>query len=105
MNFIDWPHRRANLGYWLRTSATGRGYASDAARSLAHWGLAALGFQRIEIVAAIDNVASQRTAARAGATREGVLRNRCLVNSAPRDAVMYSFVLGDFSDGDRAEAP
>jgi ribosomal-protein-serine acetyltransferase len=104
INFIDWPHRRANLGYWLRTRATGRGHASDAARTLARWGLSTLGFDRIEVVAAIDNLASQRTAERAGATREGVLRNRCQVNDAPRDAVMYSFVPGDFAEDGKVEA-
>jgi ribosomal-protein-serine acetyltransferase len=104
INFVDWPHRRANLGYWLRSGATGRGYASDATRTLARWGLSTLEFDRIEVVAAIDNLASQRTAERAGATREGVLRNRCQVNGAPRDAVMYSFVPGDFAEDGKVEA-
>jgi RimJ/RimL family protein N-acetyltransferase len=105
INFIDWPHRRANLGYWLRTHATGRGYASEAANVLACWALEALGLQRIEIVAAVDNIASQKVAERAGATREGILRNRCQGSRTPRDAVMFSFIPADFADGENVGAP
>src|SRR5688572_2701109 len=31
------PQRFANLGYWVRTSATGRGIAPAAVRRLAEW--------------------------------------------------------------------
>jgi RimJ/RimL family protein N-acetyltransferase len=96
INLIDWANRRANLGYWVRTSATGRGYASDAARALARWGLEQLGLTRIEIVAAIGNIASQRVAAKAGATPEGVLRSRIVIDGIPHDAAQFSFVPADF---------
>src|SRR5215213_4479594 len=79
INFIDWISRRGNLGYWIRSSAVGQGYASDAARSLAKWGLSELNLQRIEIVAAVGNIASQRAAEKAGAKREAILRNRCRI--------------------------
>jgi ribosomal-protein-serine acetyltransferase len=97
INFIDWVARRGNLGYWIRTSAAGCGYASDAARTLGHWGVTGLGLQRLEIVAAVENVGSQRAAEKAGAKREGVLRNRCRISDAPQDAVVFSFVPEDFS--------
>src|SRR5437588_791403 len=48
-----------------------------------------------ELVAAVDNVGSQRVAEKAGATREGILRNRLLINGRPHDAVLYSLVRGD----------
>jgi ribosomal-protein-serine acetyltransferase len=95
INLIDWVHRRGNLGYWVRTSAIRRGHASDAARILAKWGLKQLGLTRIEIVAAIENIASQRVAAKAGAAPEGVLRSRIILEGVPHDAAMFSFVLTD----------
>jgi RimJ/RimL family protein N-acetyltransferase len=70
----------ANLGYWVRTSETGRGIASKATRLVAQFGFAELGLQRIEILAAVGNVASQRVAEKAGAVRECVARKRLLIN-------------------------
>jgi RimJ/RimL family protein N-acetyltransferase len=88
----------ANLGYWVRSSATKRGVASAATRLIARFGFRELGFQRLEIVAATGNGASQRAAEKAGATREGVLRKRLLINGQPHDAVLYSLVAEDFEE-------
>ena len=96
LNFINRVHNCANLGYWVRTSCTGRGVASSAARLAARYGLEQLGFQRIEILAAIGNLPSQRAAEKAGAVREAVLRKRLLVKGEPQDAVLYSLVAEDF---------
>ncbi|HYE66449.1 MAG TPA: GNAT family protein, partial [Pyrinomonadaceae bacterium] len=59
------------------------------------FGLEELGLQRIEIVVAVDNWASQRVAEKVGATREGILRKRLLIHGRPQDALMYSLVAED----------
>lgn len=96
LNNINHANLSANLGYWVRTDATRRGAASQATRCLALWGLTELGLQRIEIVAAVPNVASQRVAEKAGAVREGVLRKRLRVHGQALDAVMFSLTSEDF---------
>lgn len=98
INQLDLTAKRANLGYWLRTSATGHGYATQATRLVAAWALGEFDLQleRIEIVAAVGNVASQRVAARAGATREGIARSRLRVHGVPHDAVVFSLIRRDF---------
>jgi ribosomal-protein-serine acetyltransferase len=95
LNFINRIHKFANLGYWVRTSQTGRGVATAAARLAARFGLTELGFQRLEIVTALGNVGSQRVAEKVGAVREGVLRNRLLIHDQAHDAVMFSLVQED----------
>ncbi len=97
LNFINRIHQCANLGYWVRSSQTGRGVASASTRLAARFALEQLGLQRIEILAAVSNHASQRVAEKAGATREGVLRKRLLVNGQPQDAVLYSLIAEDFT--------
>jgi RimJ/RimL family protein N-acetyltransferase len=97
LNFINRVHQCANLGYWVRSTQTGRGVASAAARLAARFALEHLGFQRVEILAAVGNHASQRVAEKAGATREGTLRQRLLVNGQPQDAVLYSLIAEDFN--------
>jgi ribosomal-protein-serine acetyltransferase len=96
LNFVNRVHNCANLGYWVRSSCTGRGVASSAARLVARFGLESCDFQRIEILAAVGNLPSQRAAEKAGALREAVLRKRLLVKGQPQDAVLYSFVAEDF---------
>lgn len=92
LNFINRVHQFGNLGYWVRTSRTGRGVASRASRLVARFGFEELGLQRIEILAAVSNLASQRVAEKIGAAREGVLRKRLLIRGEPQDAVMFSLV-------------
>ena len=85
----------ANLGYWVRTSRMGRGVAPTATKMLAKWAFEALKLNRIEILVAVGNERSLRTALKAGATCEGVLRNRLPVNGKVGDAVMHSLIPTD----------
>jgi ribosomal-protein-serine acetyltransferase len=104
LNHLDHGNRRANLGYWVRTGATGRGVATEAAALAVHYGLGDLGLGRVEIVAAVGNRASQRVAEKLGATREGVLRNRFWLRGAYVDAVLFSLLPADLEvsgDGTR----
>lgn len=95
LNMRNDLHRSANLGYWVRTSAAGRGIATAAARTAALFGFEGLDLQRIEILVIVGNTASLRVAEKLGAHREGVLRNRLRIYGEPRDAVMHSLVPED----------
>jgi ribosomal-protein-serine acetyltransferase len=92
LNQINRVHRFANLGYWVRTSATGRGVATAAVRELCRFAFSTTDLVRLEIVCAIGNVRSQAVAEAAGALREGALRDRLLLHGRPVDAVMHSLV-------------
>jgi len=92
LNHIDETDRRANLGYWVRTSAAGKGVATAAVRALATWAFDNTQLERLEIVAAAGNLRSQRVAEKAGAAREGVARSRLLLHEKFHDAVVYSIV-------------
>jgi ribosomal-protein-serine acetyltransferase len=97
LNKLDERDLCANLGYWLRDSATGHGYAAQAGRALAAFGFESLALRRIEIVAAIGNLASQRCAERIGARREGIARQRIFLHGQSEDAVVYSLIPGDLA--------
>ncbi len=64
----------AEVGYWTAPEARGRGAAPRAAALHARWGFEALGLSRVQLLADVENTASQRVAAKAGFTREGVAK-------------------------------
>jgi ribosomal-protein-serine acetyltransferase len=91
LNQIDKANNRANLGYWVRSSAARRGVATQAVRSIRDWGFRNTDLIRLELVIAVGNVASHRVATKSGAIREGVLKKRLLLHGAAHDATMFSF--------------
>lgn len=104
INCLNAMHPFANLGYWVRSSQQGKGYATRATKLLAQFGLRDAGMQRIELMAAAGNAASLRVIEKSGAHREGILRNRLVLHGVPHDAVGFSFIPADLNgclgDGD-----
>lgn len=94
-NRIDKHRRCANLGYWVRSSRTGRGVAPAAVRLLVRFGFEDLDLERIELTVAVENTRSLAVARKTGAVREGVLRSLLPLKDRRHDAVLFSFVRGD----------
>ena len=88
-------HNFASIGYWIRPSHRGRGSAARVARRVAAFGFQSVGLTRIEIIAAVDNHESRRTAENVGARFEGVARNRLRVRDDVFDAAVYALVPSD----------
>ena len=65
----------AEVGYWTRREARGRGVATRAVRLLAGWVLGTLSFERLELLADTRNEPSLRVGKKAGFKREGVIRS------------------------------
>lgn len=98
LNRVDEVNRSANLGYWVRSDRAGHGHATEAARLLADFGVAAPNgpkYQRLEVMMSTRNHASRRVAEKAGATFEGTLRASLLLRGEFHDAHLWSFVAGD----------
>lgn len=95
LNRINHQDCTANLGYWVRSSRTREGIATNAVRRVVGWAFANTALERLEIVAAVENLASQAVALRAGATREAVLRHRTMQDGRSVDAVVFSVLRGD----------
>jgi len=71
---IDWQSRQCDTGYWVRTSAQGQGFATEAANALVRYAFAALGMRRIGLTHSAGNDASRRIAERLGFSFEGIQR-------------------------------
>lgn len=78
------------LGYAIRADQWGRGYATDAARTLTHYGFRQLGLHRISAAIGPDNDPSVALARRVGFQYEGRIRDHVHTNGAWRDSLLYS---------------
>jgi ribosomal-protein-serine acetyltransferase len=96
---VDRIHRFANLGYWVRTSRTGRGAGFAAARLAASFAFADLGLNRVEIIIPVNNLPSIGVARKLGAHCEGILRRRLMLRGRPQDALAYCLLAEEF-DGE-----
>ena len=85
-----------NVGYWVRSSRHGRGFAGRAAKLAARFGFENAGIIRAEIVMAVGNEKSRHAAKKTGAHYEGILKNRMVVGRDIYDAYMYSLLPSDF---------
>ncbi|OAI54238.1 hypothetical protein AYO47_00560 [Planctomyces sp. SCGC AG-212-M04] len=93
---IDQRNGVAEVGYWVRTSATRQGVAASAVRQLCHWAYEEKAIRRLEILASVENVPSQQVALSIGFTREGILRERIVLHERPHDCVLFSQLKSEF---------
>lgn len=80
---------RAEIGYWIAASARGKGAASHAVKSLTTWAFEHLDVDRLNLFIEPWNIASIKTAERAGYEFEGLLRNWERVGGVSRDMGSY----------------
>lgn len=89
---LSWEHRRGEVGYWLAREARGQGHATRAVGLICDWGFGSLALERIDLLAATENLASQRVAERAGFAREAVLRAYLRGKDGQQDMVAFGLL-------------
>lgn len=89
---IDWPNKRAGIGYWLAEDAQGAGSVTRACRAVVDNLFDEMGLQRVEIGAAVENVRSRAVPERLGFKLEGVARGFERVGDAWLDIAQYALL-------------
>jgi RimJ/RimL family protein N-acetyltransferase len=90
-----WEDARGEVGYWLAADGRGHGHATRAVRLICAWGFAKLRLERIELIAATGNAASQSVAERAGFRREAILRSHTFGSAGQDDMVCFGLLRGE----------
>ena len=93
---IDFPHRRAEIGYAQGRPYWGQGYMQEALTAVLNHAFEILNLHRIEADVDPRNAASVRTLERLGFQREGYLRERWQVNGEIQDAFYYGLLRPDW---------
>jgi len=90
---LDWSVPKAELGYWCRTSQTGRGLMTEAVRALSRLAISNLGSKRLEIIVDEENQPARKVAERCGFDLEGILRReRRAPDGSLRNTCVYAYI-------------
>jgi len=89
-------HRRAEIGYALRSDHWGRGLGEEAASLALDWGFRTLGLHRVEADIDPRNAGSRRLLERLGFASEGLLRERYFVGEDTSDTELFGLLEGDW---------
>jgi [ribosomal protein S5]-alanine N-acetyltransferase len=94
---IDVEQGRAETGYALAAAHWGRGHAREALQLLLGHAFGTLALRRVEADTDPRNRASCRLLERLGFVREGLLRQRWIVDGEVSDSALYGLLREDFA--------
>jgi [ribosomal protein S5]-alanine N-acetyltransferase len=92
---VDEQCRRAEIGFSLQRRHWGSGYMNEAVSALIAHAFGTAGLRRLEADIDPRNLASARLLERQGFVREGLLRERWMVNGEVSDSALYGLLEGD----------
>ena len=95
---FDPRHRRAEIGYALRSHLWGRGLAREAVALALDWGFGKLGLHRVEADIDPRNDGSRALLQRLGFNSEGLLRERFFVGEEPTDSEIFGLLAEEWRD-------
>ena len=95
LNRYDAMWRTANLGYWIRSDLAGRGLMTEAASAVVAFAFEKVYLNRLELVADVENLASQRVAEKVGFVYEGTKREGTWVAGHGIDVKLYGLLASD----------
>jgi RimJ/RimL family protein N-acetyltransferase len=98
---LDAQCRRAEIGYSLASAAWGQGIAQEALRELLRYGFDEMGLHRVEADIDPRNEASARCLERLGFVREGLLRERWIVEGEVSDSALYGLLQREWAAASR----
>jgi RimJ/RimL family protein N-acetyltransferase len=91
--------RHAEIGFGLHRPFWGRGYMTEAAQAAVDCGFDALNLHRIEAEIDPRNTASARVLERLGFIKEGLLRERWIIDGEISDGAIYGLLRSDRRPG------
>ena len=91
---IQWSVPRMEIGYWMDTRHSGKGYMTEAVRGLTGFAFQELGVHRLEILCDPDNHASRAIPEKIGYTLEATLKQNTVSadGRSYRDTCLYAML-------------
>ncbi|MEH7495672.1 GNAT family N-acetyltransferase [Neobacillus niacini] len=89
---INWDVPKFEIGYWVDTRFSGRGYISESTEAITKFAFTELNAKRVEIRCDPKNTKSRAIPEKLGFTLEGILKNDAVsvVSKEPRDTCVFA---------------
>jgi RimJ/RimL family protein N-acetyltransferase len=89
---INWDVPKFEIGYWIDTRHSGRGYITEAAEAITNFAFTELHAKRVEIRCDSRNTRSRAIPEKLGFTLEGIFKNDSLSieKKEPRDTCIFA---------------
>jgi len=71
----DWSIPKTEIGFWVRSSETGKGYATECVNELSNWALQKLCASRVELITSELNLGSRAVAEACGFHLENTIQD------------------------------
>jgi RimJ/RimL family protein N-acetyltransferase len=75
MHHIDWMIPKFEIGFWMRTSKSGKGFTTEATNAILHYCFEVLEAKRVEIRCSTKNLKSQAVMKKLNLTLDATLKN------------------------------
>ena len=94
---MDLREHVAEIGYWLTAPMRGKGIGTTATKMLTQFGFESIGFERIEAVVNVENIASRNLLENSGYRLEGIMRNKSRKeDGTQKDMALYAAIRNDW---------
>lgn len=88
--------RRTEIGYDIKQSEWGKGYATEAVKSVIEYGFNKMNLNRIEATITPGNDASVKVLSKLNFTQEGIVRERDLIKGKLEDGIIMSILKREY---------
>lgn len=90
--WVSQHNRIGEVGYWIRSAETGRGYGTEATARAVQIGFEEMALHKVVLRIAVGNRSSERIAEKLGFTFEGTLRDEVQVGNEWLDHTSWSLL-------------
>ncbi len=95
LKYIDWINKKTEIMYWIDKDYTGKGIATNCVKKLIDISFGYYNLNKIILVTADSNIASQKVAKKCGFKIEGTLREDELLNTGFVNTLQFSILKTD----------
>jgi [ribosomal protein S5]-alanine N-acetyltransferase len=90
-------NNRAEIGFAIRKDCWNKGYVTEALKKTLEFGFKTIGYNRIEAICDVENIASARVLEKCGMKFEGILRQYIMKRGEFRDVRSYAILAEDYN--------
>ncbi len=102
-NYVSWPKRQTELGYWLGQAYQGKGLMTAACRGMINHAFDEMNMLRVEIHCAVGNQKSRAIPERLGFVEEGIRTQTEWLYTYFADSVVYSMSVQHWQEQNKTE--